>query len=252
MLNINKKFQLNFNEGSSVKANINYIIIHDTGNDNNKGLHSGRNEAQYMKNHWQEAYTHAIVDDECTYLIGEDPYIAYGAGTVANSRSPFQIELAHVNSQKRFDNSYQRYIEAIKFYAKKYNIPLTLDTGITENGIKSHDWVSKNIWGDHSDPWGYLKKWGITKNQFAKDIGVSNSTNSKSKNNIYYQHGNQVIALTSVSRYSDLGFRQKVDTYPKGTIFDIWQTVKYGTITRFKLANGLYITSNTKYVKKIK
>lgn len=252
MLNINKKYKLDNKQGCPIKAKLNYIIIHDTGNDANKGLHSGKKEAEYMKNHWENAYTHAIVDDECTYLIGEDPYIAYGAGTVANSRSPFQIELAHVNSQSRFNKSYQRYIEAIKFYAKKYSIPLTLDTGVAENGIKSHNWVSENIWGDHTDPWNYLKKWGISKAQFYHDLGGTNSTNSKSKNNVYYQNANQVIALTTVSRYADLGFRRKVDTYPKGTVFDIWETVKYGSITRFKLANGLYITSNTKYVKKLK
>lgn len=244
-MKFNREFELGKNEGSSQLATHQYIIIHDTGNDNNKGINSGRNEAQYMKAHWQSAYTHAIVDDNDIYIVGTPSYVAYGAGNIANRRSPFQIELAHVNSQARFNRSYKMYIEAIKYFANKYNIPLTLDT--SGNGIKSHLWVSENIWGDHTDPYGYLKKWGISKAQLIDDLGVKSA-----KNNDYYERALQVRAKTKVSRYRDLSFKRKVDTFPKGTLFDIYATIKYKNITRFKLANGLYITSNKAYVKRLK
>ncbi len=248
-MKFNNEFNLGANEGSPNKARKRFIIIHDTGNDNNKGSNSGRNEAAFMKSHWRDAYTHAIVDDTNVYIVGAPEYVAYGAGMVANDNSPMQIELAHVDSKKRFDKSYKLWIKTIQYFAKKYGIPLTLDTDIHLNGIKTHKWVSDNIWGDHTDPYGYLAKWGITKRQLQLDLVKTDTTNVV---NEYYQSANQVKALTSVSRYKDKGFKQKVDTFPKGTLFDINATVKYGSITRFKLANGLYITSNKKYVKKTK
>lgn len=245
-MKFNNDYNLGRYEGSSQKANYKYIIIHDTGNDNNKGRNSGKNEAIFMKDHWNDAYTHAIVDDSNIYIIGEPGFVAYGAGMQANQNSPFQIELAHVDSQKRFNKSYSLYIQAIKYFAGKYNIPLTLDTGINQKGIKSHRWVSQNIWGDHTDPYGYLAKWGVTKNKLAKDL-----LNVKIKKE-YYQSAKQVKAITPVSRYYDKSFKYKVDTYPRGTLFDIYAVVRYKNITRFKLANGLYITSNKAFVKKIK
>ncbi|AJA80734.1 DUF5776 domain-containing protein [Levilactobacillus brevis] len=49
-----------------------------------------------------------------------------------------------------------------------------------------------------------------------------------------------------------LSLRRKEKTYPVGTIFDIEKIVPYGKIARLLLGNGLYITSNVKYVEKLK
>lgn len=248
----NRSYELAANAGDNRKAAHRYIIAHDTGNDNNKAIGSGKNEASYMRNHWGNAYTHAIVDDQAIYIVGTPGYIAYGAGSPANERSPFQVELAHVDSQKRFNESYKRYIWVIRYYASKYGIPLQLDGA--GNGIKSHKWVSDNLWGDHQDPYGYLAKWGISKSQFAKDLknGIGGTVSSSTKKATYLKVAKQVKAKTSVTRYRDKAFKKKERRFASGTIFDIQSVVSFGKITRLKLANGLYITSNTNYVKKLK
>ena len=155
-------------QGSSQRTSNEYIIIHDTANDKNQGDNSAYNEASYMHNNWQEAYTHAIAGWDRVYLVGEAGYVAYGAGNVANSRAPFQIELAHYSDPAKQRQSYVNYINAIREHANKFGIPLTLDGG--GKGIKSHKWVSDNIWGDHQDPYGYLARIGISKQQLANDL----------------------------------------------------------------------------------
>jgi len=247
----NHDYELGTNQGSSSKATLEYIVAHDTGNDSNKGIGSAKREASYMRGHWGNAYTHAIVDDQGIYIVGTPGYVAYGAGSPANERSPFQVELAHVNSQKRFNESYKRYVWVLRYYAKKYGIPLTLDG--TGAGIKSHKWVSDNIWGDHQDPYAYLKKWGISKSQFAKDIkyGIGSTPKSKPKKS-YIKAAKQVQARVGINRYYDTAFKKKENHYKKGTVFDIAKVVKYGKITRLKLANGMYITANESLVKRLK
>ena len=251
---ISKKYALAGAEGAAGKTTHKYIIAHDTGNDNNRGANSGANEASYMKGHWNAAYTHFIVDDKAIYQVGTPGYVAWGAGATANANSPMQVELAHVDSKARFKESYKRYIWLIRYYADKYGIPKTLDAGGAGTpGVKSHKWVSDHIWGDHQDPYGYLAKWCISKSQFAKDIknGLGGTSTTKSKAT-YLKTAKQVKAKTSVSWYRDKAFKKKSKTFPKGTVFDVKSVVKYGKITRLKLANGMYITSNVSYVKKIK
>lgn len=255
---INKKYALASAEGATAKAAHEYSVAHDTGNDNNKGIGSGAREASYMKGHWRDAYTHFIVDDQAIYQVGTPGYVAWGAGSNANANSPLQVELAHVDSKARFNESYKRYIWLIRYYSKKYGIPLTLDTGAAGTaGVKSHKWVSDHLWGDHQDPYAYLAKWGISKAQFAKDIknGLGDTTSAAkpaSDKSTYLKSVKQVKAKTSVSWYKDKAFKKKSKTFPKGTVFDIDSVVSYGKITRLKLANGMYITSNTNYVKKLK
>ncbi len=52
----------------------------------------------------------------------------------------------------------------------KYGIPLTLDTPYNQPGIKSHLWVTQNIWGNHTDPYGYLSEMGVSKEKLAYDL----------------------------------------------------------------------------------
>lgn len=251
---ISKTYALSGSQGDSRTAQKLYIIAHDTGNDNNKGAGSANNEASYMKSHYSAAYTHFIVDDTAIYQVGEPGYVAWGA-LDANPYSPMQVELAHVNSQKCFNESYKRYIWLIRYYAKKYNIPLTLDAGGTgTKGIKSHNWCTKHYGGSHVDPYGYLAKWGISKSQFAKDLknGVGGSSSTVVKKATYLKAVKQVKARTTVTRYHDKAFKKAEKKFTKGTVFDVESVVSYGKITRLKLGNGLYITSNTDYVKKLK
>jgi len=60
-----------------------------------------------------------------------------------------------------------------------------------------------------------------------------------------------VFAKTNVSRYTDKALKHKVDTFPAGTVFDVVELVKYGKTSRFKLANGMYISGNQNYVNNL-
>jgi N-acetylmuramoyl-L-alanine amidase CwlA len=177
MVLYDRSYSLPANAGSSSRTSNNYLIAHDTGNDKNQGANSAKNEAAYMQRNWADVYTHAIAGWDRVFLVGEPGYVAYGAGAVANSRSPFQIELAHYSDSKLAISAYRNYIGAIREYAKKFGIPLTLDGA--GNGVKSHKWVSDNIWGDHQDPYGYLARIGISKAQFAADIAHGVGSNAQ-------------------------------------------------------------------------
>lgn len=178
---INNEFNLGTYEGSSQVAVPNLIILHETAN----ATATGRNEATFMKRNWRNAYTTDIIGDGgIVYKVGQVGYVSWGAGN-ANGYAPVQIELQHTTNKELFKKNYKAYIDYTRDMAKKYNIPLTLDSGSTvwDRGIKSHLWVSQNIWGDHSDPYGYLAKMGISKAQLAKDLknGIQ-STNDNTSN----------------------------------------------------------------------
>ncbi|HDW9236209.1 TPA: peptidoglycan recognition protein, partial [Campylobacter coli] len=163
---INKEFMLVANEGDSRKAQNWYIIAHETANPRA----TGRNEASYMKNNWRNAYTTHIVGDGIVYLIGEPGYVSWGA-LDANCYAPAQIELQHTTDKALFEKNYRVYVELIRDLCNQFGIPKTLDAGGKGiKGVKSHQWVTQNYGGDHTDPYGYLASMGISKEQFARDI----------------------------------------------------------------------------------
>ncbi|MFC2684599.1 MAG: N-acetylmuramoyl-L-alanine amidase, partial [Limosilactobacillus oris] len=85
--------------------------------------------------------------------------------------APVQIELGQTSSAATFRRDYQAYVALARDMAGKYNIPLTLDQGgAGTKGIKSHRWVSQHIWGDHQDPYEYLERFGVTKQELAYDL----------------------------------------------------------------------------------
>ena len=170
---INKEFALAAGEGDSRLAQKLYVIVHETANPRA----TGRNEAQYMKSAWQNAYTTYIVGDGIVYEVGEPGYVSWGALN-ANPYAPVQIELQHTTDPELFAKNYRVYIELIRDSANQFGIPLTLDNGGAGTpGVKSHLWVTNNYGGDHTDPYDYLAEMGISKAQFAKDIanGVGGS-----------------------------------------------------------------------------
>ncbi|MCC4121898.1 peptidoglycan recognition protein family protein [Lactococcus lactis] len=163
---INKEFMLAANEGDSRKAQNWYIIAHETANPRA----TGRNEASYMKNNWRNAYTTHIVGDGIVYLIGEPGYVSWGA-LDANCYAPAQIELQHTTDKALFEKNYRVYVELIRDLCNQFGIPKTLDAGRKgTKGVKSHQWVTQNYGGDHTDPYGYLASMGISREQFARDI----------------------------------------------------------------------------------
>lgn len=166
--NIDYTYALGSNEGSSSRVSANkYIVLHETTNV------GARANASYFKNNWASTETYVqyvIGDGGKIYGVGSEGYVAWAAGSVANANSPVQIELARTNDRATFEKDYATFVNFTRAKAQEYGIPLTLDTA--GNGVKTHYWVSQNIWGTHIDPvLSYLKPaWGITQEQLAHDI----------------------------------------------------------------------------------
>lgn len=162
---------------STLRTNNRFIILHETGT-----YAPAVNNAIYFNRAWQssQSYTSFIVGDGGkVYQVSPTGYVQWGAGQYANVNSPVQIELARTTNKAQFEKDYVAYIQLTRDMARKYGIPLTLDTA--GNGVKTHKWVTDNFWGDHTDPYGYLASWGISKAKLANDIangvgGVSANT----------------------------------------------------------------------------
>ncbi|AYC28733.1 N-acetylmuramoyl-L-alanine amidase [Paenisporosarcina cavernae] len=156
-----------------------YILAHESGNAKNTGEGSLESEVKFMANNWRNAFTHFWVGNKAIIQLAEDGYVAYGAGGYLNPHSPAQVELARVDTQEEFDESYKRYIWLLRHQADKYGIPKTLDSD-DRRGVKTHLWISKNLGGtNHTDPYDYLAKWGISKEQFKNDVENGIDLNSK-------------------------------------------------------------------------
>ncbi len=135
---IDYRYALPVGKGDDETAANNYIILHDVGK---------------------------------VYQVGRPGQVSWGAGRVANHNAPVQIELGRTYNSWQFWQDYVTYVRVARDMAGKYGIPLTLDAGgAGTRGIKSHYWVTKNIWGDHVDPYGYLSRFGVTQAKLAHDL----------------------------------------------------------------------------------
>lgn len=173
--NIDNTYELGANEGSSTRTANKFIVLHETTNIGAKA------NASYFKNNWATTQTYVqcvIGDGGKIYQVGADGYQAWGAGSYANANSPVQIELARTTDKATFKKDYETFVNFARAKAQEFSIPTTLDG--SGNGIKTHKWISDNIWGSHTDPvQSYLEPfWGITQEQLAHDIanGINDST----------------------------------------------------------------------------
>ncbi|WP_368740086.1 SH3 domain-containing protein, partial [Enterococcus faecalis] len=144
-------------------------------NERNLGPHSLDNEVAYMKRNWSNAYVSYFVGSGGRVKqLAPAGQIQYGAGSLANQKAYAQIELARTNNATTFKKDYAAYVNLARDLAQNIGADFSLDDG-TGYGIVTHDWITKNWWGDHTDPYGYLARWGISKAQLAQDLqtGVS-------------------------------------------------------------------------------
>lgn len=170
--NVDNTYALGTYEGSSQRTTNKFIVLHETTNIGAKA------NATFFKNNWNTSKTYVqyvIGDGGKIYQVGADGYQAWGAGGYANANSPVQIELARTTDKATFKKDYETFVNFARSKAQEFSIPTTLDA--YGNGVKTHKWISDNIWGSHTDPVvSYLEPfWGITHDQLAKDIanGVS-------------------------------------------------------------------------------
>lgn len=203
------------------------IVSHEAGNPNNTGTNALGNEVSFMSRRWRETGGNT---ENAHYFVGEggrviqllpDRRVGFHAGTWANLNG-IGIELARTSDRNQFKKDYASYVNLHRQLAQKYGIPLTLDDG-SYRGIKSHLWISNNIWGDHADPYGYLSSMGISKNQFAKDLrnGVNAPDVKPSKLEINHEE------------------KPSQTTIKKGDRVEVKNAIQYGTNLPF-YASGVY------------
>lgn len=143
------------------------IVAHDVANMNS----TIEGEINYMKNNWQNAFYQVLVGTEGAYVLHDiDKSGAWGAGPSMHAYA-IHIELKNYKTKAEFDKSYKNYVATIQYYAKKYNIPLKLNTGTDKRGIYTHHYVTRTFGGtSHTDPDAYFQRYGKTITQFGKDL----------------------------------------------------------------------------------
>ncbi|HBC4785315.1 TPA: SH3 domain-containing protein [Enterococcus faecalis] len=216
----------NINAGWPMTIN-RYIIAHDTAN-----MDAGvENEANNMLNNWQrqEAFTQYVVGGGGRVIqVAENGRIAWGAGD-ANPYAYAQVELANTSNKAMFKKDYAAYVNLLRDLARQINVTFDLDDP-TGYGIKTHLWVTNNLGGNHTDPYGYLASWGISKAQFAQDLqtglpedGSDVIVNPGKPNAPKYKVG-QNIRFTTIYKNPDAPISQHINADT------LWTQV--GTITQ--------------------
>ena len=153
------------------------IHAHSTGNPTSKA--SG--EATYMRNKDlnSDFYTHVVGNGK----VYQTAYVGQGAWDVGggwNNETFAAVELIESHqTYEEFRADYEIYIQLLRDLANQAGISITVDTDSLE-GIKTHYYCTNNQpnnFSDHIDPYPYLAKWGITKEQFKKDVETGTVSN---------------------------------------------------------------------------
>lgn len=169
-----------------------FIIAHESGNPANVGKNALSNEVAYMSRKAKEGGTftsHWVGGGGRMIQIAQTGKLQHGAGAKANPYAYAQVELARTTDKKQFAKDYLAYVWLLKHLAAEASLPLTLNTGdsIKDEGIKTHHWVSRNLGGTtHTDPVRYLADFGVTLDQFARDL--SKGAESFSKKQVAMSH----------------------------------------------------------------
>lgn len=153
------------------------VHAHSTGNPTSKA--SG--EATYMRNKDLNSgfYTHVVGNGK----VYQTAYVGQGAWDVGggwNNETFAAVELIESHqTYEEFRADYEIYIQLLRDLANQAGIPITVDTDSLE-GIKTHYYCTNNQpnnFSDHIDPYPYLSKWGITKEQFKQDVETGTVSN---------------------------------------------------------------------------
>ena len=146
------------------------IHAHSTGNRNS----TAQNEADYhMRRPVESGFFSHVVGNGRVMQVGPVNQGAYDVGGGWNYETYAAVELIESHSTKEeFMEDYRLYIQLLRDLADEAGLPKTLDSDALE-GIKSHEYCTNNQpnnFSDHVDPYPYLAKWGISREQFKRDI----------------------------------------------------------------------------------
>lgn len=146
------------------------IHAHSTGNRNS----TAQNEADYHYRKDAELgfFSHVVGNGRIlqTWLTDRG---AWDVGGGWNVEGYGHVELIESHATKEeFMRDYALYVKLLRDLADEAGIPKTLDSDSLA-GIKTHEYCTYNQprnASDHVDPYPYLAKWGISREQFKKDI----------------------------------------------------------------------------------
>ena len=146
------------------------VHAHSTGNPNS----TAQNEADYhmRKDAGKGFFTH-VVGNGRVMQVGPVNNGAWDVGGGWNFETYAAVELIESHkSKEEFLEDYRLYIELLRNLADEGDITKTLDSNEIE-GIKTHEYCTYNQpanESDHVDPYPYLAKWGISREQFKHDV----------------------------------------------------------------------------------
>ena len=159
------------------------VHAHSTGNPNS----TAQNEADYHDRRPVESgFFQYVVGDGVAIQTAPLNMGAYDVGGGWNAETFASVEL--IESHRTFEEfyaDYQIYVNHLRNLADQGGIPKTLDSPALE-GIKTHEYCTynqPNNGSDHTDPYPYLAKWGISRAQFKNDVeqGFTIETNKTKK-----------------------------------------------------------------------
>ena len=181
------------------------IHVHSTGNPRS----TAQNEADYHSRRPVESgfFSHVVGNGRIiqTAPTGRG---AYDVGGGWNAEGYGHIELIESHgSYEEFRIDYELFVDLARQLAQEAGLPVTLDgasrdTDGTPMGIISHAYCTANQpnnFSDHVDPYPYLARWGITKEQFAKDLakGFENTQKTKEEKK---EEENDMITISAPGR----------------------------------------------------
>lgn len=146
------------------------VHAHSTGNRNS----TAQNEADYHYRKDPELgfFSH-VVGNGRVMQVGPVNNGSWDVGGGWNAETYAAVELIESHeTQEEFMRDYKLYIELLRNLADEAGLPKTLDSDSLA-GIKTHQYCTYNQprnYSDHVDPYPYLAKWGISREQFKKDI----------------------------------------------------------------------------------
>lgn len=237
------------------------IHAHSTGNPSS----TAQNEADYhMRRPIESGFFSHVVGNGRVIQTAPVNRGAYDVGGGWNAWGYAQVELIESHkTQAEFEKDYKIYVELLRSLAKEAGIQLKLDSGNT--GILTHEYCTynqPNNKSDHVDPYPYLKKRGISREQFKKDIenGISTGGASSVAKEEYYTTPGWYTFLKDDTLYTSTSFgKDKVSGIKvgKGTRFYADEVVTNpsgtayrGVILKFGKSGKRYFTLNKKYVTK--
>ncbi len=146
------------------------VHAHSTGNPNS----TAQNEADYhLRRKVTSGFFSHVVGNGRVMQVGPVNQGAYDVGGGWNYETYAAVELIESHKTKEeFLTDYRLYIELLRNLADEAGLPKTLDSSETE-GIKTHEYCTYHQpfnESDHVDPYPYLSKWGISREQFKHDI----------------------------------------------------------------------------------